>query len=81
MKHAGELSASCQFMPCQGTCQLCQDRYSACELSRSYSDFGDVADCLETDAGSEVEECEAWAQLDELSHQLLSASISSESGR
>ena len=46
----------------------CQDWYSACELSRSYSDFGDVVDCLETDAGSEVEEHEAQAQLDELSH-------------
>ena len=46
----------------------CPDWYSACELSQSYSDFGDVADCLETDAGGELEECEARAQLDELSH-------------
>ena len=62
-------------------CKYCQDQYSACELSQSYSDFGDIADCLETDAGSEAEECEAQAQLDELSHQLLSASYSRESSR
>ena len=41
----------------------------------------DVADHLEADAGGEVEEWEAQAQLDELSHQLLSASYSSESSR
>ena len=40
-----------------------------------------TADCLEADAGSEVEEWEVQAQLDELSHQLLSASYSHESSR
>ena len=59
----------------------CQDQYSACELSWSYSDFVDVADHLEADAGSEVEEWEVQAQLDELSHQLLSASYSHKSSR
>ena len=46
----------------------CQDWYSACELSQSCSDFMDVADCLEADAGGVVEDCEVQAQLDELSH-------------
>ena len=60
---------------------LCQDQYSACELSWSYSGFVDVADCLEADAGGEAEEWEVQAQLDELSYQLLSASYSCKSGR
>ena len=58
----------------------CQDWYSACELSQSCSDFMDIADCLEADAGGVVEDCEAQAQLGELSHQLLSASYSSDVG-
>ena len=62
-------------------CKYCQDQYSACELSQSYSNFVDVADRLEADAGGEVEEWEVQAQLDELSHQLLSASYSSVSSR
>ena len=41
----------------------------------------DIADHLEADAGGEVEDWEVQAQLDELSHRLLSASYSSESGR
>ena len=39
----------------------------------------DVADCLAADVGGVVEDSEAWAQLGELSHQLLSASYSSDS--
>ena len=62
-------------------CKYCQDRYSACEVSQSCSNFMDIADCLEADAGSVVEDCEAQAQLDKLSHQLLLASYSSKSGR
>ena len=62
-------------------CKYCQDQYSACELSQSCSDFMDIVDCLEADAGGVVEDCEVQAQLDKLSHQLLSASYSSESSR
>ena len=40
----------------------------------------DIADCLAADAGGVVEDSEAQAQLGELSHQLLSASYSSNSG-
>ena len=40
----------------------------------------DVADHLAADAGSVVEDSEAQAQLGELSHRLLSASYSSDSG-
>ena len=40
----------------------------------------DVVDCLAADVGSVAEDSEAQAQLGELSHQLLSASYSSDSG-
>ena len=59
----------------------CQDWYSATELSQSCSDFMDVVDHLEADAGGVAEDCEVQAQLGKLSHQLLLASYSSESGR
>ena len=39
-----------------------------------------VADRLAADAGGVVEDSEAWAQLGELSHRLLSASYFSDSG-
>ena len=39
-----------------------------------------IADRLAADVGSVTEDSEAWAQLGELSHQLLSASYFSNSG-
>ena len=40
----------------------------------------DIVDHLAADAGSVAEDCEVQAQLGKLSHQLLSASYSSDSG-
>ena len=40
----------------------------------------DVADRLAADVGGVAEDSEVWAQLGELSHRLLSASYSSDSG-
>ena len=39
-----------------------------------------VADRLAADVGGGAEDSEAWAQLGKLSHRLLSASYSSDSG-
>ena len=40
----------------------------------------DIVDCLAADVGGVTEDSEARAQLGELSHRLLSASYSSNSG-
>ena len=40
----------------------------------------DIVDRLAADVGGVAEDSEAWAQLCELSHRLLSASYSSDSG-
>ena len=40
----------------------------------------DIVDHLEADAGGVAEDCEVQAQLGKLSHQLLLASYSNESG-